>query len=351
MVTPVPASSVRDNFYREIDGHCMAPLWEQLHALVPKQPVSPAVPVLWKWQEVVRPHLFRAGEIVSATEAERRVLILENPGLRGKASATHSLYAGVQLVLPGEVARAHRHVQSALRFIMEGNGAYTSVNGEPTLLHPGDFVLTPSLRWHDHGNDTEEPVVWLDGLDIPIISHFDAGFAEAWPTERHPRSRLAGDSDLRFGNNLMPVDWQPGDRSSPILNYPYSRSRETLDALARGGEPDSCHGHKLRYVNPATGGPPMPTIGACIQLLPAGFATSPYRSTDGAIFVCVEGEGESRVGDLIFHWSKNDIFVVPSWNTVTHRASGDAVLFSFSDRPVQQVLGIWREERIKESQS
>jgi gentisate 1,2-dioxygenase len=349
MVTAETAPGVREAFYRTIERHSMAPLWERLHALVPKQPASPALPVLWNWEEVVRPYLFQAGEIVSAAEAERRVLILENPGMPGKASATHSLYAGVQLVLPGEVARAHRHVQSALRFILEGSGAYTSVNGEPTLLHPGDFVLTPSLRWHDHGNDTDEPVVWLDGLDIPIISYFDAGFAEVWPTEQHPRTRAAGDSDQRFGNNLLPIDWQPGDRSSPILNYPYVRSRETLEALARGGDPDPWHGHKLRYVNPATGGAPMPTIGAYIQLLPAGLSTSPYRSTDGAVFVCVEGTGESQIGDQHFHWSRNDIFVVPSWATVTHRAAGDAVLFSFSDRPVQQLLGIWREDRIGET--
>jgi gentisate 1,2-dioxygenase len=344
-VVKEPLATDRKEFYRQIDGHNMVPLWERLDALVPRQPASPAVPVLWRWHDVVRPHLIRAAEIVSVAEAERRVLILENPGLRGSASATRTLYAGVQLVRPGEIARAHRHVQSALRFVLEGTGAYTTVDGEQTILHPGDFVLTPSLHWHDHGNESNEPALWLDGLDIPIIAYFDAGFAEPSTAERQPQVRPRGDSSVRFGNNLLPVDWKPGDRNSPILNYPYSRSRETLDALTRGGDPDPCHGYKLRYVNPTTGGAPMPTIGAFIQLLPAELCTAPYRSTDGTIFVCVEGSGETKVGSETLQWQKNDIFVAPSWQQIEHRPSGLSVLFSFSDRPVQETLGIWREER------
>jgi gentisate 1,2-dioxygenase len=133
--------------------------------------------------------------------------------------------------------------------------------------------------------------------------------------------------------------------SSPVFNYPYARSREALATLARNGEPDACHGHKLRYVNPATGESAMPTIGAFMQLLPAGFGGAPYRSTDGTVFVAVEGEGETVIGDTIFRWKPRDIFVVPSWQWHRHRTTGEAVLFSFSDRPVQEKLSLWREER------
>lgn len=342
---------LRQEFYRKLDAECMAPLWESLHSLVPKAPVTPAVPMLWRYDEVVRPELMRAGELVTAEEAERRVLILENPGLRGKASVTHSLYAGIQSVRPGEVAPAHRHVQSALRFILESSGGYTAVDGERTILHPGDFVLTPSMRWHDHGNETDQPLIWLDGLDIPTIAHFDAGFAEAAPASRQTEVRPSGDSDHRFGQTMLPVDWRAGDLNSPILNYPYSRSRAALEGMAKGGDPDPYHGHKLRFVNPATGGAPMPTIGAFMQLLPEGFETRPYRATDGTVFVCVEGEGTSRIGDRGFAWRKNDVFVVPSWYTVKHHAAAASVLFSFSDRPAQQALGIWRDERMKEDEA
>jgi gentisate 1,2-dioxygenase len=335
----------RRQFYDEIAVQSLAPLWEHLHALVPKTPATPALPVHWDYDGVVRSHVLRAGEIVTAAEAERRVLILENPGLQGRASITHSLYAGLQLVKPGEVAPAHRHTQSALRFVIEGRGAYTSVDGERTLMRPGDFVLTPSWRWHDHGNESDEPMVWLDGLDIPILAFFDAGFAETAATASQVETRPVGDSAARYGNNMLPVDWAAQDRSSPILNYPYERSCESLEALARNGDPDPCHGHKLRFVNPATGGSPMPTIAAFIQMLPTGFSTEPYRSTDGTVFVVVEGHGDSHIGDMRFEWKPRDIFVAPSWLPITHHCRGQATLFSFSDRSVQEQLGIWREAR------
>jgi gentisate 1,2-dioxygenase len=148
----------------------------------------------------------------------------------------------------------------------------------------------------------------------------------------------------RYGANLLPVDWRPSGKN-PIFNYPYVRTREALATLARNGEPDACHGYKMRYVDPGTGEHAMPTIGAFMQLFPVGFATAPYRSTDGAVFSVVEGEGETIVGDTIFRWKPRDVFVVPSWHTHRHRAGSEAVLFSFSDRAVQEKLGFWREQR------
>ena len=335
----------RQDFYGRLAKHDMAPLWESLHALVLKQPASPAVPYLWRYQEEVRDLLMEAGHLITAREAERRVLILENPGMKGSSAITRSLYAGLQLVMPGDVAPSHRHAQNALRFIVEGARAYTAVNGERTLMNPGDLVLTPSWHWHDHGNDTDQPMVWLDGLDIPIVAFFDASFAEAGNAEMQTEVRPVGDSDLRFGNNLAPVDWMPASQSSPIFNYPYARTRETLTAMAASDTPDACHGHKLRYVNPATGGHVTPTMAAFMQLLPAGFSTAPYRATDGAVFSVVEGEGETIIGGQRFRWKPRDVFVVPSWTEVTHHAESEAVLFSFSDRSAQEKLGLWRESR------
>ncbi len=247
-------------------------------------------------------------------------MILENPGLRGQATITGSLFAGLQLILPGEVAPAHRHTQSALRFIIEGHGAYTAVDGERTAMQPGDFVITPSWTWHDHGNDTQEPMVWLDGLDIQIVKLLSASFAEQAPAEVQAVTRPEGDSAARFGNNLLPVDWQPEVKTSPVFNYPYARTREALETLSRNGDPDPYHGYKMRYVNPASGDYAMPTIGTFMQLLPKGFSTGPYRSTDGTVYVAVEGTGESRVGDQVFRWQPRDIFVVPSWMPVSHHA-------------------------------
>ena len=341
---PTTASD-RAEFYARLDAAAMAPLWESLHALVPNAPATSAVPAHWDYDGVVRPKLMEAGGLITAAEALRRVLILENPGLRGKAAITHTLYAGLQLILPGEVAPAHRHTQSALRFVVEGSGAYTAVAGERTLMQPGDFVLTPSWTWHDHGNDSASPMVWLDGLDIPLVAFLDAGFAQNANLESQGVIRPTGDSLARYGHNLLPVDWQPSSLNSPIFNYPYARSREALATLAANGDADACHGHKLRYVNPANGGSPMPTIAAFIQLLPSGWTGARYRATDGTVVSVVEGTGTSVIGGRTIAWKPRDVLVIPAWAWAEHRPDGEAVLFSFSDRPVQQVLGLWREER------
>jgi gentisate 1,2-dioxygenase len=287
-----------------------------------------------------------AGQAISAREAVRRVLILENPGLRGQSCITRSLYCGLQLILPGEIAPSHRHTQSALRFIVEGAGAYTAVNGERTVMHPGDFIITPAWTWHDHGNPGAEPVVWMDGLDIPILALFDAQFAENYPEDVQPVTASEGTSLARYGSNLAPLDpVAPFGKTSPVFSYPYARSREALAALARNGDADPCHGWKLQFTNPLTGGPAMPTIGAFIQLLPKGFRSHAYRATDATVYSVAEGSGKATIGDTSFDFEARDTFVVPSWQALALEAREECVLFSYSDRSAQQALGIWRELR------
>jgi gentisate 1,2-dioxygenase len=332
-------------FYERISQKHLTPLWTSLAKLVTPEPVSGCQPASWSFADI-RAAMLEAGGLITAKEAERRVLILENPGLRGQSKITTDLYAGVQLVLPGEVAPAHRHSQSALRFVLEGDGAHTAVNGERTPMRYGDFIITPPMAWHDHGNETGEPMFWLDGLDIPIVQFLDASFAEHHDADEQPIARPVGDAQARYGSNLLPVDQRPLAGASPVFNYPYERTREALAQLARTEAWDPCHGLKMRYSNPVTGGYPMTTIAAFIQLLPKGFQTLRYRSTDATIFVAVEGRGRTRIGaDFVVEWQARDIFVVPSWRPVVHEAVDEAVLFSFSDRPVQEVLQLFREDR------
>jgi len=330
-------------FYERLDKRNAAPLWESLGELVPLKPRPKCVPALWRYNEI-RPLLMEAGRLITAKEAERRVLILENPGIRGTSQITESLYAGLQLNLPGEIAPTHRHTASALRLVIEGNGAYTAVEGERTTMHPGDFILTPSWTYHDHGNPSDTLTVWMDGLDIPLVNMLNTSFAEHYPEEVQSVGRNEGDSRIRYGGNMMPVEFSPLSMSSPVFNYPYSHSREVLDQLYRNGPLHPCHGVKMQYINPATGGYPMPVIGAFIQLLPAGFRGAAYRSTDATVYCAVEGQGRSQVGDISLDWAQHDIFVVPSWYSVSHETKGEAVLFSFSDRPAQKALGVWREQ-------
>jgi gentisate 1,2-dioxygenase len=333
-------------FRDRLEAKSVTPLWEVFGKLATPEPRTRCVPAIWRYDEI-RSMLLEAAQLITPKEAERRVLILENPGLRGECWITESLFAAVQSVLPGELARAHRHTASAFRFVLEGDGGgYTSVNGERTLMHPGDFVLTPSWTFHDHGNVGSEPTIWMDGLDSPFVRMMGVSFMEQWPDPEYPLSHEERDSEMRYGHNLLPVDCPMAGGASPIVNYPYARSRETVEQLSRNGPIDACHGTKLRFVNPTTGGYPMPTIAAFLQRLPAGFSGRRYRSTDGTIFSPTEGSGRSQIGDVSVEWKERDVFVVPPWYPVSHETEKGAVLFSFSDRAAQKALGFWREERI-----
>jgi gentisate 1,2-dioxygenase len=341
-------SPERQAFYARLDRVDTAPLWEVLNRLVMPEPKPAILAALWRYDEI-RELLMEAGRLLTVQEAERRVLVLENPGIRGISQITQSLYAGLQLIMPGEVAPSHRHAASALRFIVEGDGGgYTAVDGERTAMHTGDFVLTPSWTFHDHGNLGSSPVIWMDVLDVPIVNMFDTSFAEHHPQETQPVSRKDGDALARYGANMLPVEYASQRRGSPspVFNYPYARSRKALHDLHRNGPIDPHHGVKLQYVNPSTGGYPMPTIAAFLQLLPKGFSGKAYRSTDSTIYSVVEGRGVSRIGSRSLTWGPRDIFVVPSWQPVTHEAIEEAVLFSASDRAAQKALGLWREEAL-----
>ena len=316
-----------------------------LSALVRPVPLSPAMAHRWSFDEA-RAYLLRAGDLISAAEAERRVLILENPGMAGTSSITSSLYAGLQLILPGEVAPCHRHTQCALRFVMEGEGAFTAVDGEKAIMHPFDLVLTPGGQWHDHGNTSDRPMIWLDGLDIPTVRHFDASFSEKYATEAYPQTAPPGDTLHRYGRNMRPMRGGSADRRpahQPLFHYPYAIWRESLDSLAAATEPDPHLGHALEFLNPADGGPVMPTISAHVRRLPAGFETRPRQSTDGAVYTVVEGSGEALVGDVTIPLAERDVFVAPSWKPLRLRASSDLVLFGFSARAAQDKLNLYRE--------
>jgi NitT/TauT family transport system substrate-binding protein len=224
------ANSDYGRFVDEVKDMSLFPLWERVSGL---KPGTQCVPAHWSYAEV-RPQLIRACELVTKKEASRRVLCLENPSLRGTTFVCDSLFAGLQIILPGEVAPSHRHTPSALRFIVEGEGAYTAVAGEKLPMKPGDFVVTPAWAWHDHGNHGTAPVVWLDGLDTPFARFFGAAFYEPYPEEKQPLDRPEGESISVYGMNLIPDEFHSDGHSTPVLIYPYERTRAALDSRARG---------------------------------------------------------------------------------------------------------------------
>ncbi len=338
-------AATRQKFYDRLSPRAMAPLWEVLKGLVPDQPKSKFAPHVWKFADA-RPLLMEAGDLLTAEEAERRVLVLENPAMPGASRITATMYAGYQLIMPGEIAPAHRHTASALRMVLEGNGGYTAVAGERTEMKRGDLVITPAMAWHDHGQENHKPVIWVDGLDLHMVNFYEAAFMDHFNDKSQIVSKPEGFSESEFGSGMAPMSHRtPFGQTSPIFNYTYAKSRPALMQVAGAGEPDAHLAHALRYINPQDGGWAMPTIATWLTQFPKGFETKPIRATDGQAMVVIEGEISVELDGKTFTAGESDVVAVPAWTWKKVRASKDAVVFQMSDRAAQEKLGIFREER------
>jgi gentisate 1,2-dioxygenase len=333
--------AMRQEYYERIAKRGMKPLWTTMASLIPDEPVSRCAPAVWHFDDV-KSLVMESGGLITAEEAKRRVLILENPALHGESRVTNTLFAGIQMIMPGEVAPAHRHASSAIRFVLDGKGAYTAVEGEKAFMSPGDFVITANWAPHDHGNTSDKPMLWLDVLDVPAVNFFETSFAEDFDTPTQPTTRHDGDSLSFYGSGVLP-DGTHATNRTPIINYTYARTRPIIERRMLAGDIDKSHGARVRYANPVTGGPVLPTMGANLAMFPKDFRGEPYRSTDGTIFVCAEGQGTTNVDGEVLEWVPNDVFVVPAWKRYAHNTSKQSVLFSISDRPAQEALGLWRE--------
>lgn len=352
MTQAVNKSNEVETFLASLAQFGVGPLWKVLGKQLTPMPETSVKPHLWRWQDI-RPQLLRSGELVTAAEAERRVLMLLNPGLEGRVATTHTLYAGIQLILPGEVARSHRHTPNALRFIMEGQGAYTVVDGEKLPMLPGDFVLTPNWTWHEHGSEGNEPVVWLDGLDLPLAGMMAGTFFEPSATETQELTKPTDNSTAGYKRGgLLPCFQQNARRQesgeSPLLKYAWSEARPALMDLGPDAE-SPFDGTMLEYVNPVTGGASLTTMASFLQRLRPSQRTQAHRHSTSSVYLAVEGHGQTVINDKIFDWKPGDVFAVPTWAAHAHEnssASKDAILFSFSDAPVMKALGWYREQEL-----
>src|ERR1700732_2813413 len=308
------------DYYAQLQAQHVTPAW--IGGGISIEPRSGAAPPLWRGRDL-RPQAMRAAELVGTAQAERRVLRLSNPNLSGVASNT--LVANIQIVMPGEIARAHRHSAAALRLIIEGRGGYTVVNGERVPMYPGDLVLTPNWSWHDHANDTDAPMIWLDGLDTPLVRMLEAGFYEEYHQERQD-----------FGAAVNASQW----------HYPMSEMRTALQRRAAANTGDASEGIDLEYTNRVTGGPGVATIACRLQLLRPGEKTRARRRVCCTNYHAVEGAGHSLVGGQRLDWEDKDVFTVPTWTFCEHVNSGDrpAFIFSFSDVPVMKALSLYRDQ-------
>ena len=339
-----------DEYYRELDRLDSGALWTVANDIEPWEPHSFSAPTLWRWSDL-RTQALRSLDLVSPEDAGRRVVYLRNPQRREISAVCGLLFSGIQVMRPGERASAHRHGASALRFVMEGSGGYTVVDGHRVDLHPRDFVLTPGGTWHDHGVDDDgEICLWQDGLDIPLANALEANWYEVHPDHYQGVDHPPNDSAGAFGGPaLLPVNYSWDRPYSPLLRYPFDATYESLHRAAAAGIESPFDGVMLRYTNPHTGGHVMATMGAAMQLLRPGEATRAHRHTGNVVYQVAKGSGHSFVGGRRFDWVERDIFCVPSWTPHAHTnasTSDDACLFSFNDFPVLEKLSLWREQAL-----
>jgi gentisate 1,2-dioxygenase len=324
-----------------------APLWRYLGDLFRPEPRSVAVPKVWHY-ESLRKYAMYFAEHLPIEDAQRRVLMLVNPGLQEPPATVNTLYAGIQILLPGEQAPAHRHTSNAFRFVIEGSGVFTTVDGERVHMQPGDLLMTAGLQWHDHFHPGENPMMWLDGLDYPLVNMLEAGFHELYPDEFQKPVVPDDISTRQYIHGRLNPTWlrQPAP-TTPVGNYPWSETERALGDI--GDDVEGCEhdGIALEYTNPRTGGSVLPTIACRIQRFKPGFVGRPRRRTPSEICHVVRGHGSTQVGDTLLEWHPNDVFVIPGWATYQHRNAArdeDAVLFTYSDDPVMRALNLYREE-------
>lgn len=343
--TDGPAEPELEQLYRDFAAENLNPLWIQLSDLMPESPAPKAVPHLWRW-DTLYPLAQRSGDLVPVGRGgERRAIALANPGLGGAPYVSSTLWAAIQYLGPRETAPEHRHSQNAFRFIIEGEGVWTVVNGDPVAMRRGDFLLTPGWNFHGHYNESDAPMAWIDGLDIPFVHYADTSFFE-FGSERvtdeatPPISRA---ERLWAYPGLRPLTGLGERSSSPIAAYRWEYTDRALAEqllLEDEGQPATVEpGHAaIRFSNPTTGGDVMPTLRAEFHRFRAGAGSRKRREVGSSVWQVFEGTGSVDLAGEVQEISKGDLFVVPSWTPWSIQAGSSLDLFRFSDAPIIEKL-------------
>ena len=342
-------SKDRQELNHLLERRWLSGLWNVRAEQRPLDPKTTVKPHIWKWTEVYD-GLLRAREVIGLTSGavERRHIRLVNPGLKDRELTTHTMSFGFQLLQSGEVASAHRHTITAIRFVLKGKGAYTNVEGEKMMMEGGDLILTPQSTWHEHANEGDEPMVWADGLDVPLIESLQVVSVERYPEKRLPVKESPIHPSL-YGM-VRPTSLSTGPYT-PSLHYRWQDTYFSLKRLAESVA-HPYEGIALDYVNPLTGGPTLPTLLCRIQMLRPGERTKSHRHRSTSIYHVFRGSGTTVIDGEAFHWEQGDTFVVPLWSWHEHANSfsnEEAILFSIHDTPVLQAFGLYREEGQDES--
>lgn len=313
----------------------MVGFWARKHRVVEVKPY------LWKWADLNQA-LETASDLVPMDKTGRRNVGLRNPTVKG--GLTNTITLGLQIIKPGEFAQCHRHVATAIRFVVKGSPkAFTVVEGERLFMEEGDLITTPNWTWHDHYNGSDEPVIWLDGLDVRLLGHLNAQFSEPLPQEQQVIEKPDGYSATMLG--YARPSWLKNQYLVPPYRYVWKEIYATLLALKQS-DGDPFDGIRLEYKNPFDGGPTSPTLSCEVQLLRPKETTRSHRHTTSNVYYVFCGEGSTTVEGENYTWAQGDILSIPPWQWHAHQnpSKEDAILFSINDRPPVEALGLYREE-------
>lgn len=337
-----PKNDSLDLLHADMAQANMAPTWVHVSEFVAKTPNVSYRPWLWRWDDVI-PLLMRAGDLITPERgAERRSMEHVNPDLKRFYCTSHTIATAFQLVKAGERAPAHRHAASAVRFAArsQGGDVFTQVQGEPLHMEENDLLLTPAWMWHEHKNNTQSDIVWLDALDFPLVNLLQASLFE--PGEGETNAPREAGYTARNLSPYRPVD-EAYPESHPVMRYPWADMHAALEAR-RKEDGSAFDDLILEYVNPLTSGPTLPTMSCRAQLIRKGKRTRAQRSTSSKVYFVVGGRGRSIIEGKSFEWGRGDVFVVPNWHWHEHEAAEDSHLFSITDAPTMKLLGLYRQE-------
>jgi gentisate 1,2-dioxygenase len=339
-------------YYEELESLGAGALWTVANDIEPWEPRSSSIPMLWKYDDL-RELVLKSSEVVTPEQAGRRVVYLVNDKRKDVSAAVGWLYTGIQVTRPGESTSAHRHKASALRFIMEGNKGYTVVDGNKIMLEVNDFVITPNSTWHEHGVEADgQTCIWQDGLDIPLVNALEANDYAVYDGKQ-TLDYAVNYSPIMYGcAGLIPADVTWDKPYSPLFKYSWKVVYPALLEMQKVKELHPIDGILMQYSNPLTGGHVMQTMGASMQLLPAGFKGKAHKHTGSFVYQCAKGSGYSIINGQRFDWKERDIFCVPSWACHEHHNASnteDACLFSFNDLPTIEKLGLYQEKTYEEN--
>ncbi len=330
-----PAGGSYDEIRKAWNAARLQPLWE--NRLAHKEREGGPPPQHWSWKEV-RPLVDHAMKVTTPAAIERRVLTFTDPeALGGPGSTCTNLTTALQILLPGEKARPHRHTMNALRFVIEGGGASTVVDGKDCLMEPGDLILTPGWTWHEHIHRGDKPIIWLDALDAPLHRYLGTDAFEPGPV--HDLPNLPDDKAFAFPN-IVPELSEPATLFSPVFRYPWAAARDAVAVAPKWKDGT----RRVRYINPITGGSTMPLMDCYLVRIEKGSETVRFRSTSNAVCLVCEGSGTTLAGESTIAWEIHDVFSMPHGNWITHRANETATLFLVTDRDALRRLDLLKEQ-------